>query len=337
MRSRALAVIALVLALIGLGASVASLIDYFGPAPTFCSESGCATVRSSVWARPLGIPLPILGIAYFAAMSVLAFLPRKRTRIALAAVGAAIGIALILIQAIEIGAWCKLCLVADPAAIAGALAVFAGAGTLRPTWPNIAATLPAAALVVLALGLYSHREGTALASNEPLPEAIAKEQQAGKVTIVEFVDFECPYCRALDKQLTEALARTDRPVRIVRKMVPLPSHPHAVPAAMAWCAADAQGKGDEMAKELFNAKPEDMTPAGCEAIAVRLGCDVMKYRETFASAELQARIKQDMADADKLNGLPTIYIGTQKFEGSDHSSDKLLAAIERAAAPAKTN
>src|SRR5262245_33085198 len=131
MRSRVLAVLALALALVGLGASVASLIDYLGPAPTFCSESGCATVRASAWAHPLGIPIPVLGIAYFVTMSVLAFLPRPRARIALAAVGAGVGVALILIQAIAIGAWCKLCLVADPAAILAALAVVAGAGTLR--------------------------------------------------------------------------------------------------------------------------------------------------------------------------------------------------------------
>ena len=95
----------------------------------------------------------------------------------------------------------------------------------------------------------------------------------------------------------------------------------------------AQGKGDGMAKLLFAAKPEDMTPAGCEALAVSLGCDVMKYRETFASTELRARIEQDMADARaaSLNGFPTIFIGTQKFEGSNHTTEQLLAAIESAA------
>lgn len=334
MRSRVLAVAALVLALIGLGASVASLIDYLGPAPTFCSESGCVTVRSSAWAAPLGIPLPIFGVAYFTAMAVLSFLPRRRIRIALAAIGGAAGIGLILIQAFAIGAWCKLCLVADPAAIAGALAVVAGAGTVRSTWPNITATVPTAALVVLGLGLYAHR-GDAQLSNEPVPEVVAKEQQPGTVTIVEFVDFECPFCRALDKKLTEALDRTQKPIRIVRKMVPLPFHRRAVPAAMAWVCADTQGKGDGMAKALFAMKPEDMTPANFEAAAERLGCDLVKYRETFASQALQDRIKQDMADAAKLEGLPTIYIGTQKFEGSDHSADKLLAAIDRAAAVAK--
>jgi protein-disulfide isomerase len=333
MRSRALAFFAVVLALIGLGASVASLFDYLAPAPQFCAEAGCATVRASAWSHPLGVPLPAIGIAYFLAMTVLGFWSRRRTRLVLAGVGAAAGIGLILLQALAIGAWCKLCLIADPAAILGGLVVIAGAGTLRPSLPNIVATVPAAALVVLGLGLYAHREEpVAVAASEPLPASVAKEQKPGQVTIVEFVDFECPFCRALDKKLREALARADRPVHIVRKMVPLPMHYYAVPAAMAWCSADAQGKGEEMAKELFAARPEDMTPAGCEAIAVRLGCDVTKYRETLASPELRARIEQDVADAHaaKLNGFPTIFIGKQKFEGAGHSADTLLAAIERA-------
>jgi uncharacterized membrane protein/predicted DsbA family dithiol-disulfide isomerase len=331
MRSRVLGSLALAFALIGLGASIASLVDYLTPAPTFCAESGCVTVRQSAWASPLGIPLPALGILYFTAMSVLAFWPRPKLRVALAVIGAAAGIGLIAIQAFSIGAWCKLCLVADPAAILSAIAVVAGAGTIRPTLPNIAASPIVAGVAVLVLGLYSHRTG-ATVSTAPLPESVAREQQPGKVTIVEFVDFECPFCRALDKKLTEALERTQKPIRVVRKMVPLPMHRRAIPAAMAWVCADVQGHGDAMAKELFAMPPEEMTPAAFEAAAARLGCDITKYRETFASAELRARIEQDMADAKAANlgGLPTIYIGRTKFDGSEHTPDALLAAIERA-------
>jgi predicted DsbA family dithiol-disulfide isomerase len=86
-----------------------------------------------------------------------------------------------------------------------------------------------------------------------------------------------------------------------------------------------------MARRLFEAPPDDLTPAGCEQIAVELGCDVTKYRQTFASVELRTRIEGDMADARAadLEGFPTIFIGTQKFEGSDHTPEKLLAAIEQ--------
>src|SRR5262249_14015910 len=155
---------------------------------------------------------------YFIAMAVLAFLPRRRLRIALAAVGGGVGVGLICLQAFAIGAWCKLCMIADPSAIAGAIAVIAGAGTLRAAWPNIAPTVPAAGLVVLTLGLYAHREAPVVA-DAPLPACVAKEQKSGEVTIVEFVDFECPFCRALNTSLTDALSRTTKSVRIVRKMV----------------------------------------------------------------------------------------------------------------------
>ncbi|NVB81469.1 MAG: thioredoxin domain-containing protein [Kofleriaceae bacterium] len=328
MGKRFLGVVALVAAVIGLGASIASLVDYFGAEPTFCAESGCATVRASAWAHPLGIPMPVIGIVYFTLMIVLAFAARPRVRMLLGALGGAAAIGLIVLQGAVIGSWCKLCMVADPAAIVSAIAVLAGAATLRLTW-RASALLPALALVVLSLGLWTHAELSDLPRNAP-PSVMA-EQRPGMVTIVEYVDFECPFCRALDKKLSEALAKTKRKVRIVRRMVPLPSHAHAVPAAMAWCAADAQGKGEAMAKALFAAAPETLTPAGCEALAVALGCDVMKYRETFASAELRARIEGDIADARAagLEGFPPIFIGTQRFEGSDHSAATLLAAIER--------
>jgi len=57
--------LALGLAVVGLAASVASLIDYLGSSATFCAESGCNQVRESAWAHPLGIPMPVLGIAFF--------------------------------------------------------------------------------------------------------------------------------------------------------------------------------------------------------------------------------------------------------------------------------
>lgn len=322
-----LGIVAIVAAVVGLGASIASLIDFFGSQPTFCTASGCATVRASAWAHPLGIPMPVFGIAFFATSIVLAFIDRPTLRMLWALAGAVVALALIGLQAFSIHAWCKLCMVADPSALLQAVAVLAGGTVIARTW-RASAIAPGILLVVLGLGLWTHQEAP---PPKPLPACVIKEQQPGVVTIVEFVDFECPFCRALDKKLRAALERTKKPVRFVRKMIPLDQHPHAVPAAMAYCSAEAQGHGDEMAKRLFDAPEDQLTPAGCEAIAVSLGCDVAKYRETFASPELHARIMNDMADAraSQLEGFPTIFIGTTKFEGSDHTTEKLLAAIEQ--------
>src|SRR5687767_11720474 len=130
------AFIATTAAVVGLAASIASGIDEL--APTFGAESGCETVRTSAWAAPLGIPMAVLGVGFFAAMLVLGFVERPRLRKALAIAGGLWAVWLVVLQAFVIGAWCKLCLVADPAAIVLASAVLAGAPSVTPRWSRIA-------------------------------------------------------------------------------------------------------------------------------------------------------------------------------------------------------
>ena len=332
MRPRILSVVAIASAITGLGASIASLIDFAGAAPTFCAESGCASVRSSWWSHPLGVPMPVLGIVFFAAMLALSVIDRPRLRVVLAAAGGVWAITLIALQAFVIHAWCKLCLVADPAAILLAIAVIAGARTVRFTLPRLALAMPAVVAVVVGLGFVAH--GPALPALPPgTPAAIANEQVAGKVTVVEFIDFECEFCRALAPKLEKAIAGARTPVHVVRKMVPLARHPHALTAALAWCCADAQGKGDQMAAALFAARPEELTVEGCESIAARVGCDLDRYRAERADPATRARIDRDVADAKaaRVAGFPTVFIGGERIAGADHSADELARMIDRAA------
>src|SRR5215510_12131896 len=109
----------LAFALVGLAVSVALAIDYLGPAPAYCAEGGCATVRESAWSHPLGIPMPIVGAAFFATMLALVALGPRAQRLARAAAigGGAAALGLILLQGAVIGAWCKLCLIVDSSAI----------------------------------------------------------------------------------------------------------------------------------------------------------------------------------------------------------------------------
>src|SRR5262245_8302166 len=111
MRTRMLLAIATTLA--GLAASAALLADALGPAPTFCAADGCAAVRASGWARPLGIPMPAIGLGFFATALALAVAGPPRARRIVAGAGAAGAVGLLLLQGLVIGAWCKLCLVAD--------------------------------------------------------------------------------------------------------------------------------------------------------------------------------------------------------------------------------
>jgi hypothetical protein len=81
-----------------------------------------------------------------------------RLRRVLAITGAAWAVLLIILQAFVIDAWCKLCLVADPAAIGYALAVLAGAATLRATIARGLAVIPAVVATVGALALWTHHD-----------------------------------------------------------------------------------------------------------------------------------------------------------------------------------
>ena len=334
MRQRLLSVLAVLAALVGLGASLASLYDYLGPAPAFCAETGCQTVRASAWAHPLGVPMPALGVAFFVAMLALSVIDRPRLRVALAATGAAWAVGLIAVQAFVIHAWCKLCLVADPSAVVLGLAVAGGARTLRLTWPRALAAAPVVAACVVALrlaGIAGHPAAPAVPPGTPA--CVAREQVAGEVTVVEFVDFECPFCRALAPQLADALRAAKVPVRVVRKMVPLPQHPHAMPAALAWCCAAAQGKGDAMADALFAAPPDQLTPEGCEQIAAKVGCDLDRYRRDLPA--MVGKVAGDMLDArgGEVHSLPTVFVGTQRLTGANHTSSDLVAAINSSARP----
>jgi uncharacterized membrane protein/2-hydroxychromene-2-carboxylate isomerase len=330
MRPR-LSLLALVLSLVGFGASLASLIDFMAAQPTFCAESGCATVRASAWAHPLGVPMPLLGLAFYGAMIALSFVERPRLRGVLAIGGAAWAIALIAIQAFVIGAWCKLCMIADPIAIVLALAVIAGARTLKPSLRIAGLAVPAIAALPLGFALLGHAPPPPIAAAPGTPEVIAREQRAGVATIVDFVDFECPYCRKLAPTVDAAVAAAKVPVRVVRKMSPLHVHPHALTAALAWCCADAQGKGDAMASALFAAPVDQLTPEGCENLAVEVGCDRDRYRATLADPATRARIVRDTEDAKAagVRGLPTLFIGETGFGGADHDRAELTAAIDR--------
>ena len=320
--SRVLTPAALVVAILGLAASVASAIDYLGADPTFCAESGCATVRASAWSHPLGVPMPLIGIAFgVLAVALCFFRGHRRLRVALAIAGGLAGLGLLLVQAFAVGAWCKLCLVADPAAIGYALAVLLGARTVgRRAWLAV----PGFAVALAALALWTRSPAI-----DPVQAPIVA-QVDGRAAIVEYVDFECPFCREMQRRLHDAIARAKVPVQITRKMVALPQHAGALPAAIAWCCADRQGKGDAMAEALFAADPAQLTHDGCAQIAAKLGCDMAQYRLDAPLAV--GRVAVDMMDARGagIHGLPTLYVGRSQVVGASASVDDLVAMLQQA-------
>lgn len=327
------------LALAGLALSAALLVDSLRPAPAFCAADGCAEVRSSFWAHPLGIPMPLVGLGFFAAALLLACaagVRARRMRRLVAAAGAVGALGLLAVQGLAIGAWCRLCVATDLVAILNAAAVLSARDWPRASRARIAITAAAAALAVaLPLGALrqDHPALVAAAAVEPgsLPAVVAREQVPGTAVVVDFVDFECPFCRAFHQRLERAVGSAGVPVRVIRKMVPLPQHRGAFPAAVAWCCAEAQGKGDEMAERLFSAT--DFSAAGLERLATEIGLDLERFRADAASPATRARVEADAAAAEAagVRSLPTVYIGAQRFVGAGAGTGELVAALRRAA------
>ncbi|HTM19810.1 MAG TPA: vitamin K epoxide reductase family protein [Kofleriaceae bacterium] len=327
-------------AAVGLGISVVLARSYLGDGPSLCGEGGgCDVVRESPWAWPLGIPMPILGAIYFAAILVLSGL-RGRARLLLPAAalaGGAAAVGFLYLQAEVVGAWCRYCLVADSAALLIALAALPARrrpGGAPPRRVQLAIGVVGAAALVIPLAL------RALLQPQPppvtqelqvrLPPAIAAEQQPGVVTIVEYLDFQCPVCRALHARLTAILP--DYPaVRVVRKMDPLSMHRHAEPAARSWCCADAAGLGDRMADALMTADALD--PSACAELAAGVGVDADQFRACFADDRTAARVHAERAEARGMGirALPTFWIGREKFVGLP-DEPVVRASLERAVA-----
>lgn len=328
----------LVFVALALVASAILLVDYIRPAPVFCEAGGgCAKIRETIFARPLGIPLPAIGLLGTLSIGFAAMLPGKRARMAqlgLGVVGGIVAAILLIIQA-RLHALCPYCAVVDTSSIA--LAVFSFArfkqeldppkGTPLLFWLPVAGLVAAVALPLL-IG-FSRR----VYVGDVPPSIVAEIEKTpkGKVTIVDFVDFECPFCRMTNAELEPVLeSRKDR-VRLVRKHVPLRMHPHALDAAKAGCCGEKMGKGDQMANALFTAPEEELTPEGCEKIAEKLGLDANDFRKCVSDPSTTERIDADKAafKAAKGHGLPTIWVDDQKLEGAQNR-EELETAIDGA-------
>jgi predicted DsbA family dithiol-disulfide isomerase/uncharacterized membrane protein len=332
------------LAAVGLGASALLWWEYAQETSMFCGRGeGCDAVRLSAYASLLGVPTPVYGVLFFAAVLVLSLVPGPVVRGALtlvAAVGGLGGVGFILLQTLEVHAFCKYCLIVDVASILIALLALANRAptpALDPRgWLAFALLLLVGFGAPFAYGRVTHpapRDGAPTAGGPPA--CVLRDQAPAGATIVAFVDFACPYCQAehfLLRQMLEDLpARLGKPVRFVRRHFPLPGHKDSKEAARAAICAEEAGRGEMMADLLFSA--EDHSPAMLETYASQLGMDLGAFRSCLGSATTFRRLEDDVAcgNVAGIDGLPTVFIGAERLEGMQ-KEEILAGAIRRAAA-----
>lgn len=136
------------------------------------------------------------------------------------------------------------------------------------------------------------------------------------VQIVEFADYECPYCQKVHEDLNRVREQFGNQVSVVYKDFPLPMHPLAAKAAEAAHCAGAQGKFWEFHDALFQSKRLQMSDLKQEAAVLKL--DAARFDQCLASGEQTAGIRKDTLEGQRLGltGTPSFFINGHFMSGA---------------------
>jgi protein-disulfide isomerase len=147
--------------------------------------------------------------------------------------------------------------------------------------------------------------------------APAKGDPDAKLAVVEFSDFQCPFCSRVTPTLKQIEEEYGDRVRIVFKHLPLSIHPKAPAAHAAAEAAHRQGRFWEMHDRIF-ADQQGMSPEKYVEYARELGLDVDRFQQDLASAEVKQRIDADTSEASQLGvtGTPAFFVNGRFLSGA---------------------
>ncbi|RKG97900.1 thioredoxin, partial [Corallococcus carmarthensis] len=169
----------------------------------------------------------------------------------------------------------------------------------------------------------------------PVDGAPTKGSVNALVTIVEFSDYECPFCSRAHNTVEQLQKDYGSKLRVVMRQNPLSFHPHAKPAALAALAAGEQGKYWDMHDLLF-ANNKKLDGDSLEGYAKQIGLDVAKWKADMADSRLSATIDKEQALAQQLgaSGTPAFFINGRFLSGAQ-PIDNFKALIDEELAKAE--
>ncbi len=206
---------------------------------------------------------------------------------------------------------------------------------------KIVAGILACIVVVFLLAKGGYKEKEVSTTKTPTAPPAALEVRANdwslgdtnaKVTIIEYLDFECEACGAFYPIIKQIKEEYGDSVRLVVRYFPLPGHKNSKTAAYAAEAAGKQGKFWEMYDVLFTKQEQwgnqqITNQSQFETYALEAGVDVEQWKKDVASAEVMKRVNDSYAEAVslKLQSTPSFFLNGKKIDNPrGYSSFKLL-------------
>lgn len=350
------------LTLLGLFVATYLFITYSSELTIACGGShGCDAVRVSRWAHLFGISMPLYGMAFYAGMAALMVIRtvkpmwNSRWMYRLFMVGATMGliesIFLTGVQVLEIKQYCTWCLAS---AVVATLIFIASWGD-RPKHLEheyvakefrvqffIFLTVAVVGTIAMFILLTPKVGGEKPVIQEivPSPEAVQAANRAllpeyvefsgsasATITIVEFVDFECPACRAFYPEFKKARAQLGDKIRYAYRMFPLPMHEHSFDAALAAVCAKEQGMYYQYSDLLMEEEGLERKDLVRRAAELRLNMD--QYSACLNGTKSKDEVRKDLEDGGALgvNSTPTIFINDMMVQGLPNA-EQLIELIK---------
>jgi len=166
----------------------------------------------------------------------------------------------------------------------------------------------------------------------PLGGSAIRGPKNARVTLVEFSDFQCPFCAQTTPIIEQVLAAYPKDVRLVYKQFPLEQiHPNALPAAKATIAARNQGKFWEMHDELFKIS-RNLAADEIRKKAELLGLDLKKFDTDMTAPETEKAVRDELAQGRSadVSGTPTLFVNGKRVPSQNRSVEAIKGMIDEA-------
>jgi protein-disulfide isomerase len=158
---------------------------------------------------------------------------------------------------------------------------------------------------------------------EPPRETVADAGHPSKgpsdapIVMVEFSDFQCPFCQRAEPTVEQVLKTYGNKIRFVYRHYPLPNHPDARPAAEAAVCAEQQGRFWQYHEQLF-AHSNRLSSGDLKAHAAAAGLDEKKFAECVDGHQTKSRVDADVKDAEAagVSGTPAFFINGRMLDGA---------------------